>query len=567
MPQGNKKRKRVLRILGGIVLLIAVLAAWYWFKTRVVPPAISDRSATERSVTVLPGGARTIPGGWLKQNRFGLWELYVEGAPFERGVVNGKLTANLIRSQESAFIRQIRTMIPSDFYLRFLKYFIYWFNRDLDEYVTDEFKKEIYGVSLSASDSFEFIGSAYQRMLNYHSAHDIGHALQELSLVGCTSVGVWGSRSADSSLVIGRNFDFYAGDEFAVNKIVCFEKPDSGHAFMMVTWGGMIGTVSGMNEAGLTVTINAAVSEIPWSARTPISILAREILQYAGNIDEAWKIAEKRKTFISESLLIGSAADNKAAIIEKSPYGMGLVVPKGDEIICANHFQSETFTSDPLNRNNIRDNATRYRFLRVREAIGREAPVGPLQAAAVLRDQRGLRDAFIGMGNEKAINQLIAHHSVIFMPRQRLAWVSTDPWQLGTYVCYDLSEIFNTFARHSQPAELSDPGRNIPPDPFLESDQYNRFREFRSMKSYLKKVISEEKRLADERSFMADFTASNPGFYETWALAGDYYFAQQEWDKARENYMASLRRMVPRWSEKQAIISKLADCNIRLKNN
>ena len=89
---------------------------------------------------------------------------------------------------------------------------------------------------LSASDKYDYIGNNYQRILNYHAAHDIGHALQNLALVGCTSFGTWGSRSADGTMIIGRNFDFYVGDHFAENKIVSFENPADGFKFMYVTW-------------------------------------------------------------------------------------------------------------------------------------------------------------------------------------------------------------------------------------------------------------------------------------------------------------------------------------------
>ena len=253
---------------------------------------------------------------WIRKSKSGLWEMYVEGDAFERGVINGKLSKQLVVKQEVQFVDMLNELIPSRFYINFLKYFVAWFNRDLDENITEEYKKEIYGVSLSASPDYSFIGPNYYRILNYHAAHDIGHLLQELHMVGCTSFSAWGAKTPDSSLIVGRNFDFYVGDGFAEDKIIAFINPNVGNKFMMVTWGGMIGAVSGMNEKGLTVTINAARSEIPTSSATPISIVAREVLQYAGTVDEAYEIIAKRKTFVAQTFMVSSDADKKTVVLE-----------------------------------------------------------------------------------------------------------------------------------------------------------------------------------------------------------------------------------------------------------
>lgn len=259
----------------------------------------------------------------------GLYEMRVYGGPFERGEAIGKLGADLLYQQEKAFADKLFEMVPSSRYRAFLHYFITIFNRRLGESVPLEYRQEIKAMSASCTHEFDDFGSPYERQMQYHSAHDIGHVMQDYMLVGCTSFAVWGRESADSSLLMARNFDFYMGEEFAKNKVVLFEKPDSGYAYVSVTWPGMLGVVSGMNTQGLAVTINASKLEVPSSSATPISILVKSILQYASNIEEAEKIAASFKTFVCESILVGSANDGRAVIIEKTPSAMGIYSPEG----------------------------------------------------------------------------------------------------------------------------------------------------------------------------------------------------------------------------------------------
>ncbi|MCC6461439.1 MAG: peptidase C45 [Saprospiraceae bacterium] len=543
-----------------LVFCLLLLAGYLYLRAVAImdPPAVTDtRSAQARRDSLGPY-CYTLGRNWFRRSDSGLYELYVEGQPFERGVANGKLTRELVVKQEDAFNEQINQMVPSGAYRHFLKYVIGWFNRNLDENVTQEYKEEIYGVSLSASDQYNYIGSNYQRLMNYHAAHDIGHALQNMALVGCTSFGTWNSRSADSSLIVGRNFDFYVGDKFAEDKIVAFVRPTQGHAFMMITWGGMTGVVSGMNEKGLTVTLNAAKSDLPAGSATPISLLGREILQYAQNIQEALSIARQRKTFVSESILIGSAQDNKAVVIEKTPEETSLYQSGQDYLICSNHYQSSALAGQPNNRLQLEESASLYRFQRVEELLQRAGPLTLPKAVALLRDQKGQRDADIGLGNEKAVNQLIAHHSVVFQPQKLLVSISTAPWQLGPYVTYDLRKIF---ALQGLPAdqELRDTARDLPADTFLNSTDYQNFVYFRRIKEQLR-------RGASSGINIVTFVQSNPSYYHTYVLAGDYFFRRKEYEAAARYYETAKTKEIATIPERKYILAQIEQCQKRLKS-
>lgn len=566
MVKNTKKWQKRL-ILAIVVLNLAViLVVWYQVRTHVSPPEISSAIQTNQKVTNPEKDFFYCENSWFKKSNSGLWELYIEGDPFKRGVIEGKLTKNLIEKQEKAFIDRLREMIPSSFYQHFLKYFIYWFNRDLGKYISDENKLQIYGISLSASDKFSFMGSKYQRMLNYHSAHDIGHALVNMGIVGCSSFGVWNGKSKTGGLLIGRNFDFYMGDEFAENKIICFEKPDKGIPFMIVTWGGMIGAVSGMNEKGLTVTINAAKSDLPFSARTPISLLAREILQYAGNIREAYTIAQSRETFVSESILIGSAEDNKAVIFEKSPHKMVKVESPTDYIICTNHFQSGNAQSDPAIVKDMNENASSYRYRKVLQDLISEGPMDVNSVVRILRDRSGLNCEKLGAGNEKAINQLIAHHAIIFEPSTCRVWISTSPWQVGAFVCYDICKIFHNFAGLQKKIEIQEMDQNLASDPFLFSTDFKRFLRFKQMRMKLIESLKSVNKISTTDSFIQEFIETNPDFFEVFELAGDHYRQENLLEKSSFFYRQALQKIIPRQKEKERIIKKLAGCLVQMKN-
>ena len=497
---------------------------------------------------------RYYDGNFLRHSESGLWELFVKGDAFQRGEAIGKLSSDLLHYQEKVFVDQIREIVPSDSYLKFLRFFIVLFNRHLGENVLEEYRDEIYGISLSCTHEYDFIGTPYERQLNYHSAHDLGHAMQDYMLVGCSSFATWGTQSADSSLLIGRNFDFYVGDAFAENKQVAFYVPEQGYRFASVGWPGMIGVLSGMNETGLTVTINAAKSAVPTGSATPISILTREILQYAATIDEAFAIAKKRETFVSESILIGSAKDGKAAIIEKSPEKTVLFTGKeANRLICTNHYQSEEFSKDERNMENIRTSDSPYRFARLTELINEDLPIDVSKAASILRDHKGLQNTDLGLANEMTINQFIAHHSVIFQPEKRLMWVSTSPWQCGKYVAYDLNKIFKDTIDWQHEIYSSD--LTIPEDKFIDTPEFQHLLTYKKLTPLLLKKIRKKEQI--EESVLKTYQASNPSLYYVYEVIGDYYEAMQQSKQAIAYWQQALKKSIPKLQEKERIQQKI----------
>lgn len=532
-----------------LLLLVGGGAAFYWLAVDIELPK-NTRLPEEPAVTADLKGLCT-GRNWIGQNPSGLWDLYVEGDALQRGQAFGLLNKDLLYYQEKVFMDQIDNLVPNRKYQSLLKYFIKSYNRHLTDYVPQENLEEIYAMSQACSHEFDYVGAPYDRQLNFHAAHDLGHAMQDYMLVGCTSFAAWGKNSETGDVLVGRNFDFYMGDDFARNKEVAFFNPASGYKFAFVTWPGMTGVCSGMNAEGLTVTINAARSAMPTGSATPISLLARRILQYARTIAEAKAIADSTETFVSESLLIGSAADGRAAIIEKSVDHCALYqAPAGHHwLACANHYQSADFANDERNIENIRTSDSPTRLQRASDLVQQLSPLTAEKAVTVLRDKLGTDSAHIGLGNELALNQLLGHHSVVFNASQRLMWVSTSPWQEGAFVCYDLNRIFAdpAAARGNAPTDSLAIAADTA---FLASNHFKNYLRYRKLAHQLRQKGGGLN--ADEVKEMVD---CNPLLFKAHELAGDASLPDTA--LALGYYRKALQLRVPKQMERERIEGKI----------
>ncbi len=559
-----KKNNRLATVPGGIYLflILSLISCGVSKSVRHIPD-ISAYTVETPKVNKINDSTFSFNQNYLTKNKQQLWELYIKGNPLQLGYNNGALTQVLMQQQEKIFFSKVEGFVPSKFKQKVLREFLKWYNRKMYLNVREDYQTELYGLSRYSSDQYNFIAPKYLRSLYLHGAHDIGHAMQDLAMVGCTSLAVWNENTEDGDLLIGRNFDFYVGDDFAKNKLIEFVEPETGIPYMSVSWPGMIGVVSGMNKEGITVTINAGKSKIPLTAKTPISLVTREILQYAKNIDEAIAIAKKRKVFISESILVGSAHDKNAVIIEVSPKNFGVYrVENTGRVFCTNHFQSEAYKDDKRNQKQILESHSQYRYEKLQELLEEKKKLNPEKMAAVLRDRSGLKDRKIGYGNEKAINQLLAHHAVIFSPEKGLVWVSSNPYQLGEFVCYDLNEIFS--GKKAVESFQAKTALNIPRDPFADSEEFENYQVSKLMGEDLSMALK-DKDIAMTNDLIPNYQSMNPDYWLVYYQAGKYYFSRNEFSKAKNEFEKALTKEITTVPDRQNVEKYLKKTLKKLK--
>ena len=529
--------------LGGALLLRS------WTAT---PPPIPANASILALKTNQHDGKLWLGRSWVG-HRGGLLTVYLKGAPFELGYSSGVLLQPQIHTLENEFIKMVHGYVPNEWTLNVLKWYVIYRNRHLTDYISADYRVEILGATVGCPDGHPEIGPYYNRILNYHAAHDVSYMMIDnpmVSKAGCTSFGAWGPATANGHLISGRNFDWEAAEVFSRDRVVILCEPDQGIPFISLAWAGMAGVVSGMNRAGISVTVNGAPSNLPRETATPVAIVARDILQKAHNLTETMDILRSAKVFVSTLWLIGSKTDGKFVVVEKTPDTTQVREADGDSIVCANHFETPGLRDDYRNQQHLAEATSVSRKTRMTELIqGAHGKIDAAHAVEFLRDRKLPGGTFAGNGNRGSLNALIATHATVMDLNEGIFWAASPPNQLGKFVAFDVNDFSH------EPNEMT-----IPPDAMLDSGEFERARQARQLVADGQRAVKNKD--ANSALALAEKAESlNPGFYQNAALLGRSLLALGKREEAEHAFSAALAAKPAFLNEKQELEALLREAH------
>jgi isopenicillin-N N-acyltransferase-like protein len=183
-----------------------------------------------------------------------------------------------------------------------------------------------------------------------YAAADLSHDLAVLNntfydikkVAFCSALLVTTERTTEGGPLLGRNLDYpplgYA-NEFS---LVTVYRPRGGrHAFASIGFPGMVGCLSGMNDAGLTVAVMEAYQVRFGNRRLnlagmPFALCFRRLLEECSSIEEARVLLNRMKRIGMNSLVV--ADRDGVAVFEITPDRVVVRRPQDGVGVCTNHF-------------------------------------------------------------------------------------------------------------------------------------------------------------------------------------------------------------------------------------
>ncbi len=334
-----------------LVLISAALSSWL----PIPSPSVRDPLCTE--VECQCGEGRL-------DEREGLRVLYVEGGPYERGYQHGVLLRDEIRRglREQIFKRLVLEAGLSHFLLLSQA-------RRMDGCLPSRLREEMRGLAdgagISYSDvlvlhSFDDLSSqpapaqvVRGLVLTLHPAfmpplvsRDVLLAQSEpsdgasrgdvLLLPVEASFAAFGQATDGGRLF--HSLDFAFPEPSLDDILVIINQPRVGNRFVALAWPGAVGVTMGLNEEKISVAGLSSPSKDASLEGIPLSLLLRDVLEYAGDIPTALRLVASARRTTGQNVTIGDGKPADAQAIECSAHMHAVFEAEDDIVMRTNHY-------------------------------------------------------------------------------------------------------------------------------------------------------------------------------------------------------------------------------------
>jgi hypothetical protein len=353
-------------------------------------------------------------------------QIRVAGTPYEMGLQHGELLRDEIRSLVDAVYHHVLYGQPGIIGWG-LRHGARTVTRLMEPYVPRRYRLEMAGVARAADVS-------YRDILLLNSFDDVLANLRILAAMfgrlGCSAFAANASPDAPGELVSGRNLDYFVnsavGDDVwaATNYmkqhvVVVEHAPEDAPRFASVVWPGFVGVATAMSEVGMVASalVVATVRNRPLA--TPAPFLYRRIVEETSHVDEAIGMLRRARRTQGHNVLLASAEDGSAAVVEFTPWRLAVRRPENGWLATTNHFVDPEMT-----RRYARFElpSSTDRLARLGDLCSRDGMAdGDLTAAGRLLLDTQLRGA--DANEHCAVFNPCTIYSTLFAPTRKRMWV------------------------------------------------------------------------------------------------------------------------------------------------
>lgn len=145
-------------------------------------------------------------------------------------------------------------------------------------------------------------------------------------LFHCTGFSLYGKATGDGHMYHGRVLDYLKGVGLEQDAVVIVYQPNYGNAWVNLGYAGFIGSVTAMNEKGISIGEMGGGGYGDWDGK-PMAELLREVMEKSNTLDDAVRIMRQGPRTCHYYYVISDGKTKQAVGISATPTEFQVVHP------------------------------------------------------------------------------------------------------------------------------------------------------------------------------------------------------------------------------------------------